>query len=83
MGWSIDNIRPQIDVIFDAENKRYSMQHPNALSPRVYIQHEGELSTETTSSITNLFPEFVYVDFFPNMVFTGEPPVKRTLRRVK
>ena len=73
MGWSIENVRPQLDVIFDGENKRYTMQHPNALSPRVYLQHEGEISTETKHLIASLFPEFVYVDFFPNMSFANEP----------
>ena len=73
MGWSIENIRPQLDSIFENEGKRYSMQHPNALSPRVYLQHEGEILTETKHSIVALFPEFVYIDFFPNMSFGDEP----------
>ena len=80
MGWSIENIRPQLDVIFANEGKRYSMQHPNALSPRVYLQHEGEISTETKYTISALFPEFVYVDFFPNMSFAGEPVKTKPLR---
>ena len=83
MGWSIENLRPQLDVIFAEENKRYTMQHPNALSPRVYIQHEGELSTETKFNVTGLFPENVYIDFFPNMSFAGEPPKKKGSRRVQ
>ena len=82
MGWSIENVRPQMDVIFENEGKRYSMQHPNAMSPRVYLQHEGEISTETKFTITSLFPEIVYIDFFPNMTFT-EPDTKRTVRRIK
>ena len=81
MGWSIENIRPQLDVIFEKENKRYSMQHPNALSPRVYLQHEGIIPTETQHEIVALFPEFVYIDFFPDMSF-GEEPLKKS-RRIK
>lgn len=83
MGWSIENLRPQIDVIFANESKRYSMQHPNALSPRVFIQHEGEISADTKYTITSLFPEMVYIDFFPNMSFTDEPSTQRTVRRIK
>ena len=81
MGWSIENLRPQMDVIFENEGKRYKMQHPNALSPRVYLQHEGEISTDTMSTINNLFPEYVYIDFFPNMTFT-ESDTKRKVRRI-
>ena len=73
MGWSIENIRPQLDVIFEKEGLRYSMQHPNSMSPRVYIQHEGQVSTETKHTITELFPETVYIDFFPDMSFANEP----------
>lgn len=83
MGWSIENIKPQLDKIFENEGKRYSMQHPNAMSPRVYIQHEGELSTEAQHAVVALFPEFVYVDFFPNLTFEGEPVKKRNIRRMK
>jgi hypothetical protein len=75
MGWSIENIRPQMDSIFKAEGKAYRMNHPNALSPRVYLQHEGKLSQESKDKIVSLFPEFVYVDFFPNLEF-GEDSVK-------
>lgn len=67
MGWSVDNVRPQLDVLF--KGTRYNIQHPNALSPRVFLQHEGELSLEMKDSIIRLFPEFVYIDFFPNMSF--------------
>ena len=82
MGWSIENIKPQLNVIFGGEGKRYRMQHPNALSPRVYIQHEEEISTEVKDTIVALFPEFVYVDFFPNMSFEGEPMPPK-IRRVR
>ena len=75
MGWSIENIRPQMDSIFKAEEKGYRMNHPNALSPRVYMQHQGELSQDTKDKIVSLFPEFVYVDFFPNLEF-GDDSVK-------
>ncbi len=75
MGWSIENIKPQLDVIFAGEGKRYSIQHPNALSPRVYLQHEGEITTDAQHSISALFPEFVYIDFFPNMAF-GDSLIK-------
>ena len=80
MGWSIENVRPQTDSIFENEGKRYTMQHPNALSPRVYLQHEGELSIETKAMIASLFPEFVYIDFFPNMLFTSEPVKLKILK---
>ena len=69
MGWSIENIRPQLDSIFENEGKRYSIQHPDALSPRVFIQHEGELSNDTKWLISSLFPAEVYIDFFPNISF--------------
>ena len=75
MGWSIENVRPQMDVIFSNEGKKYKMNHPNAMSPRVYIQHEGEISTEVKDTIVSLFPEMVYIDFFPNMSF-GDVTIK-------
>ena len=78
MGWSVDNVRPQLDVLF--AGTRYNIQHPNALSPRVFLQHEGELSLEMKDSIIRLFPEFVYIDFFPNMSFANEPIKIKPLR---
>ena len=73
MGWSIENVRPQLDAIFANEGKRYSIQHPQAMSPRVYLQHEGTVSDDTKWLITSLFPDEVYVDFFPNIIFGDEP----------
>ncbi len=80
MGWSIDNVRDQLNSLFQNEGKRYRIQHPNALSPRVYLQHEGEISTETKYSISSLFPEYVYIDFFPNMSFGDEPITLKPIR---
>lgn len=73
MGWSIENVRPQLNAIFAKEGKRYSIQHPDALSPRVYLQHEGKISTDTKWRISSLFPAEVYIDFFPDISFVGEP----------
>lgn len=73
MGWSIENVRLELDAIFTAEGKKYTIQHPDALSPRVYIQHEGDISVETRYLISSLFPADVYIDYFPNVSFAGEP----------
>ena len=66
-GWSLETIRPKLDVIFNAEGLRYKVQHPNALSPRVFLHHEGELSNEAREIVTRIFPDGVYIDFIPEI----------------
>jgi len=63
MGWSLDIVRPQLDKIFQGLGMRYEAQHPDAMSPRIYIIHEKELPATTMKHIANLFPELVYVEF--------------------
>jgi len=80
MGWSIDVIEPAIDLIFRSLGVSYQLNRPDALSPRVFINHDGEIPVEAKQSITSLFPETVRVDFF-NVHIPGVI-VKRTGRRI-
>ena len=82
MGWSIDNVKLQIDSIFKKEKKRYKIYHPNAMSPRVYIQHEGEISLDAKNAIASLFPEMVYIDYFPNLSLDGEDVKTNKITRI-
>ena len=83
MAWSIDVVKPQVDAIFESIGKDYTMTHPNAMSPRVFIQHEGELDVETKRLIVALFPENVYVDFFANAYLGNSTKVEKRGRRIK
>ena len=70
MAWSLATIVPKLDELFAQQNRKYRVQHPNALSPRIYIQYEGkELDTDTIESITGMFPDDVYVNFIHNVRF--------------
>jgi len=64
MGWSIDIVEPAINMIFKSLKVAYQVSRPDALSPRVFINHDGELPTEAKQAIVSLFPETVRVDFF-------------------
>jgi len=74
MGWSLDTIRPMVDEIFKGINMKYDMIHPSSVEPRVYIQHQGEITSETKRLITALFPDFVAVEFY-NVKFSKMPEV--------
>lgn len=63
MGWSVDTVAPAVDFIFRSLGIAYQMSRPDALSPRVFINHDGELPVEAKQAITALFPETVRVDF--------------------
>jgi DNA-directed RNA polymerase subunit L len=65
MGWSVEIIRPQLDAIFKENGIKYDIQHPDAMSPMVYITYEGKLADKVIRYIVDLFPEFVYVDIKP------------------
>jgi len=77
MGWSIDVVKKELDEIFRKgvfphyKEIRYDVTHPEAYSPRVYVRYEGEITASAKRKVVELFPESVYVDFFPNSHFAG------------
>lgn len=73
MGWSLDLYRPELDAIFNNLKLRYSMSHPDSPVPTVIIRHEGELPFKVVQSVTNIFPNFVYVNFMPSMTIVENP----------
>ena len=81
MAWSLATIVPELDLIFAQEEKKYRIQHPNALSPRIFIQHEGNIEKKVINTIVGLFPEGVYVDFFPNVTFSDSGQQVEVVRK--
>lgn len=74
MGWSIDVIRASLTAVFNALDRRYKLDHPDAFTPRVFINYEGDpISVTTMKRIVSLFPDTVYVGFFSNQSFKGQP----------
>ena len=63
MGWSLDMVRPELDKVFKQVKIRYRASHPDAMSPRIHIEYEGDLKQPTMKYIADLFPDFVYIDF--------------------
>lgn len=63
MGWSVDTVKPELDIIFTSLGIRYKIDHPDSMSPQVYIQYEGELPVTVMKAIIQKFPELVYVGF--------------------
>jgi hypothetical protein len=67
MGWSIEIVKSEIDKILRPWLRNsgipYVITHPDALSQRVNITYEGNMSVEQMKDIVALFPEFVYVNF--------------------
>jgi hypothetical protein len=75
MAWSLAEIAPRVDTMFSLEGKKYRLLQPSSMTPRVIIQHEGELSQDSIGIITALFPEGVRVDFIGNVTIaeSNEP----------
>jgi len=70
MGWSIDLIRPDLDVIFKNMERQYDITHPETSSPTMMVRFEGDMLPKgVLISIVKLFPEFVYIHFMPNQTF--------------
>ena len=63
MGWTIETIRPELDTLFKVMKMKYTIDHPDAMSPRVHITYDGDLPIKTMEYIVKLFPDFVYVNF--------------------
>ena len=65
MGWSIDIVRPDLNKIFREADRYYRITHPQQPSQGVVIEHLGDedLQPGFKKRISNLFPEFVYVEF--------------------
>ena len=78
MGWSVDIVKPTLDLIFDSLDMRYTITHPQALSPRVFINHDGDMPVEAKQAIATLFPDFVSVEFFnTHILVTGRNKGRR------
>jgi len=73
MGWSIDLYRDDVATIFGALEKQFSLSHPDTGGNNARLQYEGEIPLATKKVIASMFPDFVYVEFVPNTVFTHEP----------
>ena len=42
---------------------------------KIIVEYEGEIHVSTKKYIVSLFPEFVYVEFHPNTLFSVGTPV--------
>jgi len=62
MGWSIETLRPKLDLIFNRLNIQYDVYHVTDVYPRVSITYEGDLPPVVIDHIVKLFPDNVYVD---------------------
>lgn len=63
MGWSLDTIRPDLDTIFKNLGGKYEIQHPDSTYPSVFITYEADMPMFIKKHISNLFPDFVYLEF--------------------
>ena len=70
MGWTIQIHKKILDEIFTEQKKVYSVTYVSSLHPTVIVAHEGTIHASTMRKIVELFPEFVYVDFQPNTLFS-------------
>ncbi len=73
MGWSPDLIKIQIEAIFEQHEVKmaWRLLCPDAVSPRVHLQTAGELPLEVKQEIAAALPDFVRVDFMPNVSWVG------------
>ena len=69
MGWTETTARPEVERIFKKANLRYIMKRVVEPYPVVQIEHEKTLSISAVREILSLFPDFVYVEFVPNIRF--------------
>jgi len=63
MGWSLDLLIPRIDEYFG--EVKYEVIRPDATRPYVYFNYEGEINLVLKKKLCALFPEDVYVIFYP------------------
>lgn len=65
MGWCIDTARIGLNKIFKDANRKYRITHPQQPSEGVVIEHLGnrDLAVRYKIQVTELFPDFVYIDF--------------------
>lgn len=73
MGWSIDLVRNDIGVIFEALGRKWAIQHPDTGGDMARIRYEGEIPLATKKMMADMLPDFVYVEFVPNSKFEYEP----------
>jgi len=74
MGWSEYVVRPEVHRIFTKAKKKYRLTWVSAPYPQVRIQHEGRIRIVDARSILDMFPDFVYVGFEPDVVFPESDP---------
>lgn len=73
MGWSIEQHRGILDSIFNEQEKRYRISHVESTQASVLIEYEGEKIPNTVlNRIVKMFPEHVYVEFWPGITFPPE-----------
>lgn len=65
MGWSVDTVRPELNKIFKAADRKYRITHPQQAHLGVIVEHLGDkdLPVRFKRQVVELFPEAVYVDF--------------------
>lgn len=65
MGWCIDTARINLNKIFKEVDRKYRITHPESSQQQVVIEHLGskDLDARLKKRVTDLFPEFVYVNF--------------------
>lgn len=69
MGFSEYTVRPEVDYIFKTASKKYRLLWVSAPYPQVKFQFEGRLRIAEAKALVDLFPDSVYVEFEPNIVF--------------
>ena len=69
MGWSIETVRPKLGVIFKEAGRKYRITRPQSSQQGVvveYLTSDGkDIPLRFKMRITELFPDFVYVEFIP------------------
>ena len=70
MGWSIQVHKKEFENIFLRKKGEWSVQYIESSSPKVVVEYEGEIPVSLKKEILTLFPDFVYVDFHPNTLFS-------------
>ena len=64
MGWSIEAVKWDLQKIFkETKGIRWEVTHPNSQTPKVYVTYDKPITRQTMKRISDLFPDFVYIDF--------------------
>ena len=79
MGWTVDTIKPSVDLIFRSLDVDYEIIHPESISPRILINHQGVIPVEAKEVVSKLFPENVSIEFH-NVRF---PSPKNVIKKKK